>query len=123
LSAHGVVAGCNAAVAIALTEDLQDWDGVVPGSEKGVDAIFEAKFVPTLPMLVFGFGALKSDSGFDLFVTSAEVSAEDIGLLSWQSVHGKIWGNLDSNRESSWASVRWPDRDATSAIRLTSPGM
>jgi hypothetical protein len=117
------VTGCNAAVAIALTEDLQYWDGVVPGSEKGVDATFEAKFVPTLPMLVLGFVALKSDSGFDLVINSAEVSAEDIGLSIWQSVHGKVWGNLDSNRESSCVSVRWPDRDATSAIRLTSPGM
>jgi hypothetical protein len=100
-SSHGVVAGGNAAVAVALTEDLQDGDWVVPGPEKGVDAIFQAKFVPTLPILVLGFGAPKSDSGFDLVVNSAEVSAEDIGLRNWQSVHGKIWGNLDSNKVNS----------------------
>jgi hypothetical protein len=74
---------------------LQDWDGVVPGSEKGIDATFEEKFVPTLPMLVLVFGSLKSDSGLDLVVTSAEVSAEDIGLRIWQSGHGKVWGDLD----------------------------
>jgi hypothetical protein len=66
----------------------------LPRPEKWVDAIFKAKFFPTLPMRVLGFGAMKSDSGFDLLVNSAEVSAEDIGLCSWQSFHresGRIW--------------------------------
>jgi hypothetical protein len=41
-------------------------------------------------MLVLDFGALKSDSGFDLLVNSAEVNAEYIGLRSWQSFYGKV---------------------------------
>jgi hypothetical protein len=93
--------GGNAAIAVALAKDLEDGDWVFPGSEERVDFTFQEKLVPALPMLVLVFGALKSDSGFGLLFNSAEVSAGDIGLLSWQSFHGKVCGNLDSNKASS----------------------
>jgi hypothetical protein len=107
----------------ALGKYLEGGDGVFPVSEEWVDYVFKAKLIPALPMLVLGFGALKSDSGFDMFVNSAEVSVEDIDLLSRQSFHSKVCVNLDSNKASSWKSLSAPEWDATSAMRLTSPGM
>jgi hypothetical protein len=123
-SAHGVLMGRgNVTVALALGKYLEDGDGVFPGSEEWVDSVFKAKLVPALPMLVLGFGALKSESSFDIFVKSVEVSAEDIVLLSGQSFHGKVCGNLDSNKASIWQSVSAPERDEISTMKLTSLGM
>jgi hypothetical protein len=83
-------------ISVALAKDLQDGEWVFTGPEEGIFSTLETKLVPALPMLVLGFGPLKSDSSLDILINSAEVSAEDIGLRSWQRFHGKVCGNLDS---------------------------
>jgi hypothetical protein len=58
-----------------MSKYLEDRDRVFP-------AVVEEKMVPPHPMLVLGFGLLKSYSDVYLFVNTAEVSAEDIGFRS-----------------------------------------
>jgi hypothetical protein len=70
-SSDGVLAGGNTDVMVALAKDLQDGDWVFPGPKERVDSILRAKIVPALRMLVLDFGALKSESRFDLLVNSA----------------------------------------------------
>jgi hypothetical protein len=107
--------GVNATVAVALAKDFQDGEWVFPGLQGGIYSM--------LPMLVSGFGPLKSDSVFIFFFNSSEVSADYTGLRSWNSFRGKVCGKLVLNKAKNSSSVSSPERDATSAMRLIAPDM
>jgi hypothetical protein len=43
-------------------------------------------------MLFHGFGTLICNPGLDAFFDKSEISAQGIGLRSWQNIQGRIWG-------------------------------
>jgi hypothetical protein len=65
-----------------MSKDLEDQDRVLPAAWEWVNVVVDEKLVPPHPLLVLGFGSLKSNSGAYLFINKAEVSAEDIGFRS-----------------------------------------
>jgi hypothetical protein len=115
--------GGESSVSIFMSENLEDRDRVFPAAQEWVNVVVEEKVVPPRPMFVLGFGALKSNAGSYLFINKVEVSADGIGLCSWQIIHGSVCGNWHSKWASKGLSDRSHDLVVTSAFRFTPPGM
>jgi hypothetical protein len=75
---NGLSFGGVSSVAVALGEDLDDGDGVGAVAYKGVEVVFQAELLPTVPMRIRCFGAFSSDAKSGLFLDKAEIKAESV---------------------------------------------
>jgi hypothetical protein len=79
------VAGGEASVPVTGREDLEKGDGVNDVKEPGVQGKGLGKGDPGLPMAIGCRGAARNDAGSDRRLNKAEISAEFMGGLRWQS--------------------------------------
>jgi hypothetical protein len=78
----GVLTGRKLAVAIYLTEYLEERDRIFPPPHEGVDTELQAEHIPSRPMVFHCFGSLSGDSGSDAVINSADISEQRVCLRS-----------------------------------------
>jgi hypothetical protein len=83
----GFLAGSQTSITVPFGEDLEQGggDGFLPTSEIRVNAVFQTECVPMGPMVLHCLGALCNNASLDLFVDSAPVKAERMGVHNWES--------------------------------------
>jgi hypothetical protein len=87
-----VVAGGNASIAVAGTEDLKERDWVSNSCEEAIEFEGVAEGFPENSMFVGGSGTSRYDSGTDRVLDSAKVSAESMGGRNMHRPHGLLCG-------------------------------
>ena len=71
-------------------EDLKNWNFVRDGDEPRVHVDGCAEFKPDLPCFSVALGSPSHDSGFDLVLDSAKVSAEAVAVGKWQGRQHRV---------------------------------
>jgi hypothetical protein len=94
--ADRVVLGGATADAVTLSKDLDDGDGVITVSDKGVNVVLKAKGFPESPMFLRCFGTFISDAQSELFLDMAKVKAESVLLQSRNIFQGIVYGKAES---------------------------
>jgi hypothetical protein len=84
----GVVQGSESTVAIAFSEDLDNWDWIFPQLEVWVHIVVQAEFSPASPMIVHGIGLVDGNVRSDVFINNADISTKCIGFASGKSHQG-----------------------------------
>jgi hypothetical protein len=90
------VLGGATAIAVTVGKYLDDEDGVIIVSDKGVNVVLKAKGVPERPMCLRCFDTLISDALSGLFLDKANIKAESVLLWSGNICQGIVCGKSES---------------------------
>jgi hypothetical protein len=93
----GIVQGGESPVAVPLTKDLDNWDGIIPSLQVWVRIVLQSELFPASLMLVHGIGPLTGNTRSDVIVSNGEISKECIHFESGKIRRGRVWGMKNLN--------------------------
>ena len=86
------VAGCNAAIPVALAKDLEEQDRVFNRGEGGVSAQGVTEVAPDGPDAILCAGARRNNTGVESRPQQAEIRADFVSVRRWHKRQGSVCG-------------------------------